>query len=92
MSYARRSVPHRCDKCNGRQTLSRNYKKFVRKKRCKFCGSTWLYVCKDRLRSKNRLKNCDCGGYHFVHRRGSKFCHYNANVERHYVERAEARA
>jgi hypothetical protein len=33
---------------------------------------------------------CTCGGYHFIHRKKSKFCYENPNAEQHYLERASA--
>lgn len=36
-----------------------------------------------------RKKGCDCGGYHFSHRKGSKYCHYHPDAEKHQSERYE---
>jgi hypothetical protein len=31
--------------------------------------------------------SCDCGGYHFVHRRKSKFCYHHPDAEKNHSER-----
>jgi hypothetical protein len=31
---------------------------------------------------------CVCGAYHFIHRKGSKFCYENPRAEAHHLERA----
>ncbi len=33
---------------------------------------------------------CMCPGYHFIHRKASKFCHANPNAEQHYLDRLGA--
>jgi hypothetical protein len=84
-------MPHRCVRCEARKTLSRLWTEYLRPPKCGVCGYPRLYPCPDRLASKwGRKHGCNCGGYHFKHRKGSKFCHENPNVEQHYIER-EAR-
>lgn len=56
--------------------------------RCPSCGARQWHVDKHRVRVEMaRGKSCDCGGYWFVHRRGSRMCHHHPNAERHQSER-----
>lgn len=83
------SLPHRCsrDSCRKRYTFSKHWEEFKRVKICT-CGCKKFTVCYDRLRAAKRDK-CNCSGYHFPHREGSKFCtsnsmsSYHAAKERH---------
>ncbi len=86
-------LPHRCIKCNARRTLDRRWSLYMRPPKCLTCGYYRLRPCFDRLAAAHgRKKACNCGGYHFRHRRGSKHCEHNQRAEQHYVERSEARA
>lgn len=89
------SVPCRCWRCNTRQTKAKPLGEYVRPPKCKACGKPALFVCKDRLaRKHDRKKLCNCSGYHFKHRKGSKWCQKNPNAdvvyqeERKYYDRA----
>lgn len=91
MSYARKTRPHRCVKCEARRTLAKLWSEYDRKPRCHACGYYRLYFCKDRMPSRwGRKLACNCGGYHHRHRKGSKFCEFNPNVDKHVEERYEA--
>lgn len=88
----RRTVPCRCWRCNGRRTLSRHPSLYVRAPRCRACGTPSLYVCRDRLPDRwGRRLGCNCGGYHFKHRRGSKYCEFNPRFDVSWTERYDER-
>lgn len=76
------NVPCRCRRCETRRTLSKHPDEYVRPPKCRNCGSPITYVCADR-RSKRDKRNhqCGCSGYHFTHRRGSKWCHKNPGID-----------
>lgn len=85
-------MPHRCVKCEARRTLPKLWTEYIRPPKCRVCGYHRLYPCRDRLAHRHgRLKACNCSGYHFRHRKGSKFCEFNPNFEQHCIERAESR-
>lgn len=87
----KRALPHRCRACWARRTLSMMVSEYVRPPKCRKCGATKMFFCKDRVASRHGRKlKCNCGGYHFPHRKGSKHCHENPNVEAHWLERAQA--
>ncbi len=76
------AFPHRCSRCEKRHTFSRKWNQFVRLKRCWFCGNKRFYV--DRwMQRRGRQQRCNCLGYWFPHRKGSKFCESNANYHEH---------
>jgi hypothetical protein len=33
---------------------------------------------------------CNCGGYHFLHRKGSRYCYEHPMAPQHHAERREA--
>jgi hypothetical protein len=57
--------------------------------KCHYCGKRKWFVDKWRIRHEThgRGPTCACGGYPFLHRRGSKFCYHNPNAEAHHTER-----
>ena len=91
MGYIRRTVACRCWKCWKRRTLDKRPDDYIRAPKCFKCGSKGtLFICKDRLPSRwGRKHLCNCSGYWFNHRKGSKFCDFNPNVEKWQRERAE---
>lgn len=61
-----------------------------RQPKCPSCGARKWHVDKYRVRKEMGWKPmCNCGGYHFYHRKGSKFCYHHPNAEQHHVERYE---
>lgn len=56
---------------------------------CHYCGARKWFVDKWRARHEvwGNGNTCDCGGYHFPHRKGSKFCYHNPNAEQHHTAR-----
>lgn len=63
---------------------------YLRQPQCPQCGQRHWYI--DRYRIKVELaknRTCDCGGYHFVHRKGSKYCYHHPDAEKHHTERYE---
>lgn len=41
-----------------------------------------MFVAKERWTKRDkRNKKCSCTGYHFAHRRGSKWCHHNPGID-----------
>lgn len=59
----------RCVKCDARRMLNRKPKDYIQPPRCKRCGHNRYYLVPPR-----GGKICDCGGYWFKHRAGSKWC------------------
>jgi hypothetical protein len=84
-------MPHRCISCGHRKTLSRLWSDYIRPPKCEHCGYYRLTPCRDRLAANwGRKHACNCGGYWFKHRKGSRFCYQNPNAEQHYIEREMA--
>ena len=77
MTYAA-SFPCRCQHCRARRTLSMPPQHYVRPLRCA-CGSRDWSIDAYRKRSEHRRSNCDCSGYTFLHRRGSRWCEHSTN-------------
>lgn len=77
------SIPCRCRKCGKRKSITyKRWREIGRK------ISEWKYKCPcgnkswrvDKWRIHNELgihPSCDCGGYWFRHRSGSKWCEHN---------------
>lgn len=84
--------PCRCLKCRHRRSLNHKPDDYVRPPKCKFCGSTkwWLDTYRMKKEMDSKL-TCNCGGYWFPHRKGSKFCHYHPNAEQIHTEEAHLR-
>ncbi len=63
------------DKCKKRRVLPTLPENYITPPKCKGCGKRsyrW-----DRWQEKyNATHKCDCGGYHFRHRKGSKWCEF----------------
>lgn len=76
------AFPHRCTRCERRQTFKRKWTQYVRRKRCWFCGNTKWFLDKWMLR-RGREQVCHCDGYSFPHRRRSKFCRENPAYMQH---------
>lgn len=77
----------RCRKCDARKTLTKHPDAYVRQPRCHNCGA------RDWRPTVRRQENCACGGYHFIHRKGSKFCeHHPAGFANRVREQAGATA
>lgn len=66
-------VAYRCMKCRTRNAFRRPIETY-RQKKCKACGHTRFYYDKERNRKQ---PSCECQGYHFPHRPGSRFCRLN---------------
>ena len=63
------------------KTFPRPLEHYKHTPKCPECGSRlfwWLHV-----RRQNRDDYCTCSGYHWKHRKGSKFCEHNAWAEYH---------
>ena len=82
-------LPHRCTRCEARHTFSRKWNTFERVKICRNCGHRRFFVDKWMLR-RGRQQKCNCGGYWFPHRKGSKFCYENPGSHIHWEARHEA--
>lgn len=81
----------RCLNCEHRQALRHKPVWYVRPPQCNVCGKRRWYVDKwmmGRDTSPRTGMGCMCGGYHFIHRKGSKFCYEHPNAEQHHTERA----
>jgi hypothetical protein len=82
--------PHRCSKCNHRKTLRKKWADYVRPPKCEECGHKQLYLCRDRMAARwGRKHKCLCGGYEFMHRKGSKYCYHSKQADRHQIERRD---
>lgn len=73
-------IPCRCMKCWKRRNLPKYPAEYVTPPKCKQCGAPITYVCRDRWSKKDKRNiKCNCTGYMFQHRKGSKWCYYNVN-------------
>lgn len=83
------SWPCRCRRavCQARQNKKYRPETYARPPKCKACGKGELRV--DEWRKRNELHRPDktcrpdrtgCCGYHFPHRRGSKWCDENPKL------------
>lgn len=79
---------HRCSResCKLRVTFSKHWENFIRPKKCCGCGGTRFRVDKWAMKASKKNK-CNCGGYHFPHRKGSKYCYENPQAEKHWTDR-----
>lgn len=71
------SYPYRCRRrsCSARRTLRKKLEQYVREPKCRECGGELRL---DRWKMKDHKKaKCTCDGYHFPHRKGSKWCNYS---------------
>lgn len=69
-------MPHaRCSRCEARRTLARKPHEYIRPPRCRRCGAN-----RYRLDVYRQTGRTGCTGYHFPHRRGSKFCIFNKKL------------
>jgi hypothetical protein len=95
-------IPCRCGHtvggrtCFTRKTLAKRPEDYADRRympRCPGCGSRKWMV--DKWRTKHEVwgnrETCNCGGYHFIHRLGSKFCYSHPKAEQHHSERYERR-
>lgn len=76
--------PSRCTKCGTRRTLHKQFKYYVRPPTCKKCGHRRFYLDRWMLR-RGREQKCNCTGYHFPHRKASKWCYENPLLEQLYL-------
>ncbi|AWM87347.1 hypothetical protein C4E04_11785 [Microvirga sp. 17 mud 1-3] len=67
----------RCRKCEARRVLPRHPDDYLRPPRCACGAKSWRI---DRWMNTRDTSmhgaGCNCSGYWFTHRRGSKFCWY----------------
>jgi hypothetical protein len=72
----KRGWHYRCsrEKCKARRTLPRRIEEYTIAPRCRACGGTALRWDRDRALVHMQRKPCQCDGYAFLHRKGSKFC------------------
>jgi len=66
---------HRCSRCGKRRALKRLMKDYIRPPACAACGNR-RYNHDLNQERRNALAVCRCEGYHFTHRRGSKWCEH----------------
>ena len=79
-----KTVAVRCTKCKKRYTLKETFKdhEFSTKAFQCTCGNRGFF--KDKwMANRGSEQRCDCAGYHFPHRKGSKFCHANPMSKYH---------
>lgn len=70
------AFPHRCSRCKRRATFARRWNHYQVKKKCWRCGNLRFYVDKW-MQRRGKEQACFCGGYHFPHRKKSKWCELN---------------
>ena len=75
-----------------RVTLKKRKEEYVTEPRCKCCGGELAIDTYRQSKKETKKFNCNCDGYHFTHRIGSKWCnHYKGEYtqeelkERHYA-------
>ncbi|MCX6738702.1 MAG: hypothetical protein NT098_01460 [Candidatus Parcubacteria bacterium] len=66
--------PCRCKKCGARKTFNFHPDSYQKPKKCS-CGGEYR-VDWYRKKKENKKAKCLCDGYHFPHRKGSKWCRY----------------
>lgn len=71
------SYPYRCgrDGCRQRVSLRRKLETYVRPRLCPSCGHDSLKLDRWKMRD-HKASRCNCNGYHFIHRKGSKWCEF----------------
>lgn len=74
------TIACRCKNCGTRKSLNHKPDWYIRQPKCPSCGLRAWRIDKYRIR-REYAPGCNCGGYHFPHREGSKFCHYNPDYE-----------
>lgn len=87
------SLPCRCTKCGARKSIRACRIKELKKisewhPKCQKCGNKKWRI--DKWRIKNELginPSCDCGAYHFRHRKGGGYCYYHPDAEMRDIER-----
>jgi hypothetical protein len=72
------SFAYRCNKCRGRNTIARRIDDYIRIPKCRHCGHKGFYLDKDR---QYRGDYCSCEGYHYTHRKKSKFCIHHPDYQ-----------
>lgn len=73
MRWVKQKTHCRCRRCDRRKLLPMHPDDYIRKRRCLWCGGDYRV---DKW-MQNRWKTyvtCNCDGYHFPHREGSKYC------------------
>ena len=91
-------IPCRCGNrirgktCFTRRTLAKRPEKYSATRYqppCPSCGARKWMVDKWRIKHEvwGHGDTCYCGGYHFQHRKGSRYCDSNPNAEQHWAVR-----
>jgi len=62
--------------CRSRRSLPKMLAFYVKEPKCLACGRNTLTLDKHRMKKEvgPEANNCFCDGYHFPHRKGSKWC------------------
>ena len=82
------TYPHRCLKCGARRSLKRKIKNYIIIPSCRTCGAHSYYLDTWRIKYEMGIgPSCDCGAYHFRHRKGSGYCYYHPEAEKRDIER-----
>jgi hypothetical protein len=75
-------------KCTGRRSLRMKPEHYTIQPKCASCGKRHWYIDKYRMRKEmGRGPSCMCGGLHFPHRKGTKFCYSHPNAEADHTDR-----
>jgi len=78
---ARRSIPDKTALIHCKRTIK--YYSYEGEHKCKSCGNRTWRIDWYRMKKERGIKpSCDCGGYHFRHRKGSLYCYHHPDAER----------
>jgi len=73
----------RCVSCDARRVLPKERRLYILLPRCRRCGNRTYYRVPPR-----KGVTCNCGGYEFKHRKGSKYCYEHPDAEALHTERS----
>lgn len=80
----------RCRHCEARRVLRRHPDAYYRLPSCKVCGRRSYRVDRWMMQRDTWAAACKCGGYWFIHRKGSLHCWYTAAGDDKYLDTAFA--
>lgn len=71
-------------RCNGRRSFRMKPEQYEpgRIPKCPLCAGKKWFIDKYRIRVEMAQgRTCACSGYHFMHRKGSKFCFHHPDAD-----------
>jgi hypothetical protein len=60
--------------------LTKRPEEYVIPPRCPHCGGRRWYLDRQIVR-RHAQERCNCGGLHFTHRRGTRYCYHSKTAE-----------